>query len=89
MDDGDLVVAVAAEMVRRHGKETLSHLRDHAEIAAGLRDDLSLKAWTDIAGAVAMLMGRDRIVTLRPRQDRGRGPRRAGLKARQMSSRSR
>ena len=68
MDDADLVVAVAAEMVRRYGEETLSHIRDQAEIAAGIGDDLSLNARTDIAGAAATLMGRKAFVMMRPRQ---------------------
>ena len=74
MDDADLVVAVAADMVRRYGKDALSHLREQAEIAAGIDDDLSLNAWTDIAGAVAMLMGREAVVMLRPRQAGSAGP---------------
>ena len=75
MDDADLVVAVAADMVRRYGEETLSHIRDQAEIAAGLGDDLSLNAWTDIAGAAAMLMDHEAVVMLRPRQGCGKRPR--------------
>ena len=61
-------------MVRRHGERALSHIRDQAEIAAGLGDDLSLNAWTDIAGAVTMLMGRDAVVMLRPKRYRSSGP---------------
>jgi len=57
MDDAALVAIVAAEMV---------------VIAAGLGDDFSLNAWTDIAGAVATLVGRDAIMMLARGQDRGR-----------------
>ena len=73
MDDTDLVVAVAADIVRRYREDALSHLREQAEIAAGLDDDLSLNAWADIAGAVAMLMGREALVMLRPRPRSRRG----------------
>jgi hypothetical protein len=67
MHDAALVVAVAAEMVRLCGEDALSHIREQAAIAAGIDDDLSLNAWTDIAEAVAMLMGREAVVMLRPR----------------------
>lgn len=71
MDDADVVVAVAADLVRRHGQDALSHIRDQAEIAAGLGDDVSLNAWTDIAEAAATLMDRNAVVTMRPRQAGG------------------
>ena len=74
MNDAALVVIVAAEMVRRYGEEALSHLRDQAVIAAGIGDDLSLNAWTDIAGAAAMLIGREAVVMLRPKRYRSSGP---------------
>jgi hypothetical protein len=55
MDDAALVVAVAAEMVRRHGEDAPSHLREQAAIAARIADRISVKASTDIAEAAAML----------------------------------
>ena len=36
MNDTALVAAVAADMVRRHGEDALSHLREEAEIAVGI-----------------------------------------------------
>jgi hypothetical protein len=47
MDDADLVVTVAADVVRRYGEEALPHLYDLAEIAAGLNDAARLRrGWT-------------------------------------------
>jgi len=62
MNDAALVVIVGAEMVRHYGEDAVPHIREQAEIAAGLGDDLSLTAWTDIAEAVTMLMSREAVV---------------------------
>ena len=56
MDDADLVVTVAADVVRRYGEEALPHLYDRAEIAAGLNDAASVEAWLDIADAAERLL---------------------------------
>ena len=42
-------------MVRRYGKNAIPNLRELAEIAVGIGDRLSVKAWNDIADAAAML----------------------------------
>jgi hypothetical protein len=57
MDDADLVVAVAADEVRRHGEKAQARLWEHAEIAAGLNDRLSVEAWADIPEAAERLLG--------------------------------
>jgi len=58
MDDADLVVTVTANMVRRYGENAPARLRDQAEIAYGLGDQISMQAWRDIAEiAEAMLQG--------------------------------
>ena len=56
MDYEELVHETAAEMVRRHGPEALSLLRDYAEIAEGIDDALAAETWLDIATAA------DRII---------------------------
>jgi hypothetical protein len=63
MDDAALVITVAADMVRRYGKNAISYLRERAEIAAGIGDRLSVKAWTDIADAAAMRSSKIAILT--------------------------
>ena len=45
MGDADLVVTVAADMVRRYGGNAPARLVDQAEIAYGLGDQLSMRAW--------------------------------------------
>ena len=56
MDDADLVVTVAADMVRRFGANAAVYLRDQAEISAGLGDASSAEAWSDIAAAADMIL---------------------------------
>jgi hypothetical protein len=75
-----LVERVAREFIDRDGSDALPVLREHAEIADGLRDGMAAKAWRDIADAVERLfdsidrdglstgreVGRDRAGFLRP-----------------------
>jgi hypothetical protein len=56
MDDAHLVVTVAVDMVRRYGANAAVHLRDQAEIAAGLGDASSAQAWDDIAEAADIIL---------------------------------
>ena len=45
IDDADLLVTVAADMVRRYGENAPARLGDQAGIAHGLGDQLSMQAW--------------------------------------------
>jgi hypothetical protein len=47
---------VAREFVDRHGPDALRILREHAEIADAVGDDLSAKAWRDIADVADHLL---------------------------------
>ena len=49
MDDLELVEAVAREFVAREGEASLTYLRERAEVAQALGDELSARAWLDIA----------------------------------------
>jgi hypothetical protein len=43
-------------LIARHGSGATSIISEQAEIAAGLEDELSGKAWLDIADAVERLL---------------------------------
>ena len=58
MEDAGLVVTVAIEMLRRHGENAPPYLRDQAEIAVGLGDQPSARAWEDIAEATEAVLRR-------------------------------
>ena len=58
MEDAGLVVTVAIEMLRRHGENAPPYLRDQAEIAVGLGDQFSARAWEDIADATEAMLRR-------------------------------
>lgn len=56
MDDADEVARVAREFLVNHGPGVIRELRERAEIAAENGDQLSAKAWTDIAEAAERLL---------------------------------
>jgi hypothetical protein len=58
MEDAGLVVTVAIEMLRRYGENAPPYLRDQAEIAVGLGDQPSARAWEDIAEATEAVLRR-------------------------------
>ena len=62
--DADLVVTVAIEMVRRYGENAPPYLRDQAEIAVGLGDQVSARAWEDIAEATEAVLRRSIAIIL-------------------------
>jgi hypothetical protein len=61
MDDATLVTLVAGEYLRRFGRATQRHLREKADQALALKDNLSAEVWSDIAASAAEL--------IRPRLD--------------------
>ena len=59
MENGEAVEQAAREAIDQHGNDAVSILRERAEIADQLGDELSAKAWRDIADAVqSILMSR-------------------------------
>jgi hypothetical protein len=56
MDDADLVACVAADYVSRQGVGAIPHVREQAEIAEELGDDLSAETWHEIADTAARLL---------------------------------
>ena len=55
-DDTDLVAQVAAQLVSQFGAEAAAYARDQNEIAIGLDDEESARAWLDIADAADDLL---------------------------------
>jgi hypothetical protein len=55
-DDLALVEHVAREMVALHGVGAVAYLIDQAEIAEGIGDATSARAWLDIAGCAKDLL---------------------------------
>ena len=55
-EDSDLVTQVAAQLVSEFGAEAVAYARDQAEIAVGLDDEESTRAWFDIADAADDLL---------------------------------
>ncbi len=56
MSDDDDVEQVAREYLQRHGLDSPSILRDHAELADAIGDILSAEAWRDIADAAELIL---------------------------------
>jgi hypothetical protein len=56
MDDVDLVAVVAAEYVRRQGGGAIPHLREQAEMAEGLGDNLSADTWQEITDTAIQIL---------------------------------
>jgi hypothetical protein len=59
MSDDDDVEQVAHEYVQRHGLDSLSILRDYAEVADSIGDILSAEAWRDIADTAERILQSD------------------------------
>jgi hypothetical protein len=55
-DDEKTVEKAAREIVDVHGAGALPILRERAELAEELRDELAAKAWRDIADAAERLL---------------------------------
>jgi hypothetical protein len=55
-DDEKLVEKAAREIVDRHGADALPILRERAELAEELQDELAAKAWRDIAKAAERML---------------------------------
>ncbi|MBV9827109.1 MAG: hypothetical protein JO001_15805 [Alphaproteobacteria bacterium] len=51
MDDAEDIDKVAAEYISARGSDAVADLRERAEMASENGDELSAKAWTDIANA--------------------------------------
>jgi hypothetical protein len=51
MENGEAVSQSAREAIDQHGDNAVSILRERAEVADQLGDQLSAKAWRDIADA--------------------------------------
>jgi hypothetical protein len=60
MDDRELVRKTAARFVDRMGNGAIRYLDQKADIAAGLGDFISERAWLDIADAVKLILERRR-----------------------------
>jgi hypothetical protein len=56
MSDDDNVEQVAHEYVQRHGVDSPSILRDYAEAADMIGDNLSAETWRDIADAAERIL---------------------------------
>ena len=55
-DETDLVAQVAAQLVSQFGAGAAAYARDQNEIAIGLDDEESARAWLDIADAADDLL---------------------------------
>jgi len=55
----DSVEQVARELIDHHGPDALRIVRERAEIAGQLGDQLSAKAWRDIADTIERLLAND------------------------------
>jgi hypothetical protein len=56
-NDQALVEKVAREFVEKHGSQAVAVLRENAEQAAAIDDELAAKAWRDIADAAERISG--------------------------------
>jgi len=56
MDDGELVERTAREAIDQFGFDAVAVLRERAELFDGLGDELTAKAWRDIADAAALIL---------------------------------
>jgi hypothetical protein len=55
-NDAAIVEKVAREMLERYGEDALRRLKDEADQATHMGDELSARAWLDIAEAVLDLL---------------------------------
>jgi hypothetical protein len=58
MENGEAVDQAAREALDQHGKSAVSILRERAELADQQGDELSAKAWRDIAEAAERMLER-------------------------------
>jgi hypothetical protein len=58
-DDGKVVEQAAREFVDQYGADAIRVLRERAEVAETLKDELAAKAWRDIAGAAEQILRAD------------------------------
>ena len=56
MENGEAVDQAAREAIDQHGDDAVSILRERAEVADHLGDELSAKAWRDIADAAERIL---------------------------------
>jgi len=56
MENGEAVDQAAREAIDRHGDDAVSILRERAEVSDQLGDELSAKAWRDIADAAERML---------------------------------
>jgi hypothetical protein len=63
-NDRTIVEQAAREVLDRHGREAVPILRERAEIADELDDEVAATAWRDIADAAAQIY--DRTPTAKP-----------------------
>jgi hypothetical protein len=54
--NGEAVERVARQFIDRNGTEALQMLRELAEAAEDMHDDISAKAWHDIADAAERML---------------------------------
>jgi hypothetical protein len=55
-DNGGAVDQAAREAIDQHGDDAVSVLRERAEVADHLGDELSAQAWRDIADAAERML---------------------------------
>lgn len=55
-DDGKTVEQAAREFIDQYGAEAIRVLRERADVAEALKDELAAKAWRDIAGAAERIL---------------------------------
>jgi hypothetical protein len=55
-DNGEAVDQAAREAIDQHGDDAVSVLRERAEVADHLGDELSAQAWRDIADAAERML---------------------------------
>jgi len=56
MENGEAVDQAAREAIDQHGDNAVSVLRERAELADHLGDELSAQAWRDIADAAERIL---------------------------------
>ena len=56
MENGEAVAQAAREAIDHHGDRAVSILRERAEVADHLGDELSARAWRDIADAAERML---------------------------------
>ena len=56
MENGEAVDQAAREAIDQHGDGAVAILRERAEVADHIGDELSAKAWRDIADAAERIL---------------------------------